>query len=51
MALPDYPQKLVEIYTRDGTSWTLRTFKAKDDVELTSLDIHFPIAALYRSAP
>jgi Uma2 family endonuclease len=41
-------QKLVEIYTRDGTSWTLRTFRAKDEVELTSLAIHFPIAALYR---
>ena len=39
-------QPLVEVYTCAEASWTLRTFKAKDKVELTSLNIHFPVAAL-----
>jgi Uma2 family endonuclease len=38
----------VEVQRRLGSEWTLHTFKPGDQVELTSINIHFPLDLLYR---
>jgi Uma2 family endonuclease len=38
----------VEIFNRDGHFWTYRQFGPGEDVELRSIDLTIPIAALYR---
>lgn len=38
----------VEVYRRTPEGWILHTYGPGDTVELTSLDISFPLAALYK---
>jgi Uma2 family endonuclease len=38
----------VEVQRRVGDEWTIHVFGADDDIELASLGISFPIAALYK---
>ena len=40
-------RQLVEIYRRTQEGWILHVYKPGDEVELTSIDVHFPLAALY----
>jgi hypothetical protein len=38
----------VEIQRRAGNEWTLHLFGSGDEIELTSIDVRFPLATLYR---
>ena len=38
----------VEVQRRLGNEWTLHTFKPGDEVELASINVHFPLDLLYR---
>jgi len=38
----------VEVYRRTSEGWMLCTYGPGDTVELVSLDISFPLAALYK---
>ncbi len=40
--------QFVELYRRSPQGWILHTYGPDDTVELTSLDISFPVAALYK---
>ncbi len=41
----------VEVYRRTLKGWTnIEFYEQGDEIELTSLDIHFPMEALYRGA-
>jgi Uma2 family endonuclease len=40
-------RQLVEVYRRTQEGWILHVYKPGDEVELTSIDVHFPLAALY----
>jgi Uma2 family endonuclease len=40
--------QVVEVYRRTLEGWMLHTFEAGDTVELTSIGVSFPLAALYR---
>ena len=41
----------VEVYRRTAKGWTnIEFYEPGDEIELTSLDIHFPMNALYRGA-
>ena len=41
----------VEVYRRTSKGWTnIEFYEQGDEIELTSLDIHFPMEALYRGA-
>jgi len=37
----------IEIYRKEGRKWVYEMLKANDEIELTSLGIHFPLAAAY----
>jgi Uma2 family endonuclease len=38
----------VEVQRRTGDEWTLHVFGPGDEIELTSIDVRFPLAMLYR---
>jgi Uma2 family endonuclease len=39
----------VQLYRRESNNrWTIYLLTVEDEIELTSLDVHFPVAALYR---
>lgn len=40
-------RQLVEVYRRTQEEWILHVYKPGDEVVLTSIDVHFPLAALY----
>ena len=40
--------QLVELYRRSPEGWLLHVFGPDDTIELASLGISFPIAALYK---
>ena len=41
----------VEVYRRTSKGWTsIEFYEPSDEIELTSLDIHFPMETLYRGA-
>jgi len=41
----------VEVYRRTAKGWTnIEFYEHGDEIELTSLDIHFPMDALYSGA-
>jgi len=40
-------RQLVEVYRRTQEGWILHVYKPGDEVALTSIDVHFPLAALY----
>ena len=37
----------VEMYRREGKKWIYSVFELADELELASVDIHFPVAAVY----
>ena len=37
----------IEIYQKEGQKWVYKMFKANDEIELTSLGVHFPLTAAY----
>lgn len=37
-----------EVQRRTGDEWTIHVFGPGDEIELTSIDVRFPLAALYR---
>jgi len=37
----------VEVYRRTQEGWMLHVYKPGDEVALTSIDVHFPLAVLY----
>lgn len=48
--LVDTQRQWVEVFRREKNNlWTYRAFEPGDDVELASLDIHFPIAKIYKN--
>jgi Uma2 family endonuclease len=42
--------QLVEVYRRMSPRWTYDAYGPDDEVELTSIDVRFPVAVLYRNA-
>lgn len=40
-------RQLVEVYRRTQEGWLLHVYKPGDEVVLTSIDVHFPLAVLY----
>ncbi len=38
----------VEVQRRTGDEWTIHIFGPDDEIELASIDVRFPLAALYR---
>lgn len=40
-------RQLVEVYHRTQEGWILQVYKPGDRVELSSIDVHLPLAALY----
>jgi len=40
-------RQLVEVYRRMQEGWILHVYKPGDEVALTSIDVHFPLAVLY----
>src|SRR5579872_4656874 len=38
----------VEVQRRTGDEWTIHVFGPGDEIELASIDVRFPLAALYR---
>ncbi|MHB8600287.1 MAG: Uma2 family endonuclease [Ktedonobacteraceae bacterium] len=38
----------VEVQRRTGDEWTLHVFGSGDEIELASIDVRFPLSALYR---
>ena len=43
--------QMVEVYRRTEQGWTAyQAYSPGDEIELTSLDVRFPLAALYRNA-
>ena len=42
--------QLVEVYRRMAPRWTYDAYGPGDEVELMSIDVRFPVAALYRNA-
>ena len=42
--------QLVEVYRRMSPRWTYDTYGPGDEVELMSIDVYLPVAALYRNA-
>ncbi len=48
--LVDTQRQAVDVYRRARKDlWTLHAFRAGDEIELTSLNLSFPITALYRN--
>lgn len=48
--LVDSQRQSVEVFRREKNKlWTYHAFEDGDEVELTSLDLHFPLAKLYRN--
>ncbi len=46
--LIDAQRQAVEVYRRASDNvWTLHPLGSEDDVELASLGVHFPVAAIY----
>jgi Uma2 family endonuclease len=46
--LVDAQRPMVEVYRREKHDlWILRAFRMDDEVELISLDVHFPFSAIY----
>ena len=45
--LENTKRQLVEVYHRTQEGWILHVYKPGDEIELTSIDVHFPLAALY----
>ncbi len=45
--LVDAQSLSMEIYRREGQKWVYEMFKADDEIELTSLGVHFPLSAAY----
>lgn len=39
-----------EVYRRGGNSWTLREYLPGDEVELASLEVRFPVEAIYEDS-
>ena len=39
---------IIEVYHRTSSRWTYDTYGPGDEIELTSLNIRLPLAALYR---
>jgi Uma2 family endonuclease len=49
--LVDTRQQAIEVYRRASDNvWTLHPLGSEDDVELASLNIHFPVGAVYEDA-
>ncbi len=47
--LVDTQRQAIEVYRREASAlWTLHPFGANNDVELASLGVRFPVAAVYR---
>ena len=40
-------QKRIEIYRKEQKKWVYEAFEADDEVELTTLDVRFPIDNAY----
>lgn len=40
----------VEVYTRASEAWTYRAYSPGDEIELASIAVRLPVAALYRGA-
>ncbi|GAC1343481.1 MAG: Uma2 family endonuclease [Ktedonobacteraceae bacterium] len=40
----------VEVYRRTSQLWTYQAYETGDEIELTSINIRFPVSALYRNA-
>ena len=48
--LVDTDRRYVEVYHRSGEAfWSLTTFESGDELQLASLNIHFPVDALYEN--
>jgi Uma2 family endonuclease len=45
--LVDSLKKMIELYHREGDIWTLRTYGPDAEVRLLSLQVQFPVAAVY----
>ncbi|MDQ2714957.1 MAG: Uma2 family endonuclease [Chloroflexota bacterium] len=46
--LIDAQRAMVEVYRREKHDlWVLQTFRLSDEVELSNLDVHFPVSAVY----
>jgi Uma2 family endonuclease len=45
--LVDAQSLSIEIYQKEGQKWVYEMFKANDEIELTSLGVHFPLTAAY----
>ena len=45
--LVDAQSLSMEIYQKEGQKWVYEMFKANDEIELTSLGVHFPLTAAY----
>ena len=48
--LVDSQRQAVDIYRRKGHFWLICSFGPDEQVELTSLNVHFPVAALYENS-
>jgi Uma2 family endonuclease len=44
-------RQAVEVYTRNGKKWIYQMFESDDKIELTSIDFHCPIEAIYEDVP
>ncbi|MBL8917528.1 MAG: Uma2 family endonuclease [Myxococcaceae bacterium] len=40
-------QRRIEVYRRDGNTWTLREYRPREEVELASLGVRLPVDAVY----
>ncbi len=45
--LVNHRVQLIEVYHREGRFWTYRTFAHGDECALESIDVRFPVAAVY----
>ncbi|MFL5625954.1 MAG: Uma2 family endonuclease [Ktedonobacteraceae bacterium] len=45
--LVDAQSLSMELYQKEGPKWVYEMFKADDEIELTSLGVHFPLSAAY----
>ena len=40
-------RQLIEVYRRAQDGWLLHIYEPEDEIELTSIDVRLPLAALY----
>lgn len=46
--IANYQTMLIEVYHREKGRWTFSTYGPEDEVQLESLDLHFPVSAVYK---